>query len=101
MSRPGYTNLGPTEARDRLLEEVCGYLLLDPNEHNSRIQAIDFGLRVAAQGSERDHKLMMLGYNQAMLDYAEFPVRGEDGEIVLERAIVEHIVSQLRGELEK
>jgi len=48
MPRTGYTNVPSSKARDRLLEAVCGYLLLDPNEHSSRIQAVDFGLRVAA-----------------------------------------------------
>lgn len=101
MSRPRYTNVPPSKVRDRLLEEVCGYLRLDPAEHSSRVQALDYGLRVAAQGSERDHKLVMLGYNQALLDHAEFPIRGEDGEVALEREAVKRIVAQLREELEK
>lgn len=101
MPRAGYTNLGPTDARDRLFEIVCGYLILDQEEHSSRVQALDFALRVAAQGSERDHKLTMLGYNQALLDYAQFPILDEDGEVALEREAVERIVAQLREKLEK
>lgn len=48
---------------------------------------------------KREHKLMMVGYNQAMLDWAKFPVVDEKGEIVLTYEQVERIVERLQAEL--
>ena len=52
MPRPGYTNFPPAQERNRLFEIVCARLVLDPNEHNSRVQALDYALRVAAREIE-------------------------------------------------
>lgn len=46
----------------------------------------------------RKHNLMMVGYNQAMLDHAQFPITGA-GE-PLTRAEVERAIAQLQQELE-
>jgi hypothetical protein len=47
---------------------------------------------------KREHKLMMVGYNQAMLDWAKFPVV-ERGEIVFTYEQVKRIVERLQSEL--
>jgi hypothetical protein len=46
---------------------------------------------------EREGKLMRLGYNQALLDHARFPVG--DGDAPLTREQVEQTVASLRAEL--
>jgi hypothetical protein len=49
MSRPGYTNLGPSDERASLFTAVCNHLALDPHEHSARLEAIDYALRIASQ----------------------------------------------------
>ena len=67
MARLGYTNFGPSEKRIELFEIVCGYLLLDPDEHSARVQALDYALRVAAReigGNEMKHKAKEAGFDE-------------------------------------
>jgi len=47
----------------------------------------------------RENKLMLLGYNQAMLDWAKFPIR--DGDAELTREQVQRVVADLRAALGK
>jgi len=51
------------------------------------------------QDAEREHKLQMLGYNQALLDHIRFPVG--DGDAPLTREQVEAVVARLQAELGK
>jgi hypothetical protein len=51
------------------------------------------------QDEERERKLQMLGYNQALLDHIRFPVGGDDAPLTREE--VEAVVARLRAELGK
>jgi hypothetical protein len=141
MPRENYTNVGPSQERDALLEKICNHLALDPSEHSGRLGAIDFALRKAAQSVEqpepsaeilrylsghirageieddqarkwaclreldqarkqREHDLKMLGYNQAMLDWADFPVQHNPDDIRTreeQAQIVERLKEKLYG----
>jgi hypothetical protein len=54
MPRPGYTNVGPSETRQELIEIICKHLVLDVGQHGARIQAIDYALRLAARELQKD-----------------------------------------------
>lgn len=47
----------------------------------------------------REHQLIMLGYNQAMLEWCQFPITHDDG-VVLTREHVEKTVRDLRSTLD-
>ena len=49
MARTGYTNVRPTDERNRYFEAICKHLALDPQKHAGRLQAVDYALRKAAQ----------------------------------------------------
>jgi hypothetical protein len=49
------------------------------------------------QDEEREQKLVSLGYNQALLDFVNFPVGGEDTPLTREQ--VETVIAGLRAEL--
>ena len=67
-----------------------------------KLQAILLDQSPTQQRQSHKHKLMMLGYNQALLDHAEFPIRGlSPDDPGLSRPDVEAIVSRLRRELEE
>jgi len=88
----------------RIREQVAD-LVAEQQEED----AAESGLAVAAQRmqeaqehdriSRREHDLMMLGYNQALLDHADLPLR--HGDERLTRESVEKIVARLREELGK
>jgi len=61
MSRPGYTQLAPTDLRRDQFERLARVLGLDPEQHLDRVKMLDFGMicAIAMVSKENDVKELM------------------------------------------